>query len=192
MSITTKQIAIKDLILWDENARFPDKYYNSDEKELIKYFLSNPKFEMKKFIGEIVKEFNLPQLEKLVVWDNENNLIVIEGNRRLTAFKLLLNPDHAANANSWFNWGKSTDNNEFVRGAVVLVGYKGCGDQDFGHLAVAFEDHSGDTIDPHIILLGANYSEIGTQPYLTALCRFVYRVPYTPLVHTPFRTFQNN
>jgi hypothetical protein len=89
MSITTKNISIADLKLWDENARFPDKYYNSNEEELVKYFLSQPKFEMKKFIEEIVNDFSMPQLEKLVVWKNEDDLIVIEGNRRLTAYKVL-------------------------------------------------------------------------------------------------------
>jgi len=97
MNTKQEKIQIKDLILWDENARFPDKFYNSDEKELIKYFLSNPKFEMKKFIDEIVKDFDLPQLEKLVVWNNENNFIVIEGNIRLCAYMLLANPDLTEN-----------------------------------------------------------------------------------------------
>ena len=88
----TQSLNVTELILWDENARFPDKYYNSDEKEMINYFLSTPKFELKKFIEEVVKDYDLPQLEKLVVWNNEDNLIVIEGNRRLSAYKLLLNP----------------------------------------------------------------------------------------------------
>ena len=34
MNIQTKNIEIKDLKLWTENARFPDKYFNLDEKEL--------------------------------------------------------------------------------------------------------------------------------------------------------------
>ncbi|MFP5040963.1 hypothetical protein [Parasediminibacterium sp. JCM 36343] len=93
MNIITKKIAIGDLILWDENARFPDKYYNSDEEELINFFISNTKFEMKKFIEEIAYEYDMPQLEKLIVWDNGDNLIVIEGNRRLTAYKVLIKPE---------------------------------------------------------------------------------------------------
>ncbi|MEZ4779110.1 MAG: hypothetical protein R2786_06970 [Flavobacteriaceae bacterium] len=97
MNLKSQLLKVKDLILWDENARFPDKYYNSDEKEMINYFLSKPKFELKKFIEEIVKDFDLPQLEKLVVWNNDNNLIVIEGNRRLSAYKLLINPNLSDN-----------------------------------------------------------------------------------------------
>ncbi|WP_142784572.1 hypothetical protein [Changchengzhania lutea] len=91
--ITTKEIPIKDLILWDENARFPDKYYNSEEKDLINYFISKPEYKIKKFAKEIVSQFNLPQLEKLVVWNDEGNFIVLEGNRRLTVYKLLSNPE---------------------------------------------------------------------------------------------------
>ena len=50
MDFINKKIKIKDLILWDENARFPDKYYNSDEKELIKYFVSKPEYKIKQLI----------------------------------------------------------------------------------------------------------------------------------------------
>lgn len=89
MSITTKKIAIKDLILWDENARFPDKYYNQDETELIQFFLSKPDFKIKLLIESIVKDFDLPQLEKIVVWNDGEQNVVLEGNRRLTAYKLL-------------------------------------------------------------------------------------------------------
>ncbi len=82
MKFTEKKIPIEKLFLWDENARFPDQYYNSDEKELLRYFLSKPNFKLKDFIGEIVTDIDLPHLEKIVVWDSSEKLIVIEGNRR--------------------------------------------------------------------------------------------------------------
>src|SRR3989339_420764 len=41
----------------------------------------------------IVKEFDLPQLEKIVIYSLNGNNIVLEGNRRLVAYKLLNNPD---------------------------------------------------------------------------------------------------
>lgn len=87
----TKQIPLKKLILWDENARFPDKYFNRDEIDLIDYFLSKKDFKIRDLIKAIVKDFDLPQLEKLVVWNNGTQNIVLEGNRRLTALKLLNN-----------------------------------------------------------------------------------------------------
>ena len=48
-----KKMKISDLILWDENARFPDKYFNSDEKELVRYFLSKSDFKLKQLIAII-------------------------------------------------------------------------------------------------------------------------------------------
>jgi len=88
-----KKIEISDLILWDENARFPDNYSNSKEHELIEYFLSQPAYQIEDFLEEIVSDFDLPQLEKLVVWKDEENMIALEGNRRLTSYKLLANPE---------------------------------------------------------------------------------------------------
>ena len=93
MDFINRKMKIRDLILWDENARFPDKYFNSDEKELIKYFLSKPDFKLKPLIEAIVKDFQYPQIEKFVVWNDDENYVVLEGNRRLTAYKLLINPD---------------------------------------------------------------------------------------------------
>lgn len=91
MANQTKNIAIKDLILWDENARFPDNLFNQEETELIDFFLSKADFKIKSLIESIVKDFDLPQLEKIVVWHDGEQNIVLEGNRRLTAYKLLNN-----------------------------------------------------------------------------------------------------
>jgi len=93
MNIQERKIKIKELILWDENARFPDKYFNSDEKELINYFISKPEYKIKQLIEAIAKEIEYPQLEKMVVWNDEGNFVVLEGNRRLTAYKLLIEPE---------------------------------------------------------------------------------------------------
>lgn len=86
------KLTIDVLNLWDENARFPDKYFNSEEEELIKYFIAKPEFKLKELIDNIIKDFDLPQLEKIVVWLNEDKYYVLEGNRRLTAYKVLANP----------------------------------------------------------------------------------------------------
>lgn len=93
-----RKLAIKDLCLWDENARFPDKYFNKSEDELIKYFCEKQgkrDFKIDDLAKDITKDFDLPQLEKFVVYDIDNKKIVLEGNRRLTAYKLLSNPDLA-------------------------------------------------------------------------------------------------
>ena len=87
------EIKVTDLILWDENARFPDNYAESSEQELIEYFISKKTFEIENFVEEIAKDIDLPQLEKIVVWQDDGNLVVLEGNRRLTCYKILINPD---------------------------------------------------------------------------------------------------
>ncbi len=100
MIFIERKITIDKLSLWDENARFPDKYHNSDEKELIKYFLSKPNFKIKELIEEIVVDYDLPHLEKVVVWNTSDNLVMLEGNRRLTGYKLLANPQIVSDIDS--------------------------------------------------------------------------------------------
>lgn len=87
-----KKIKVIDLNLWSENPRFPPKYYNKPQNELIDYLVSVSSYDIKILAREIVDEFDLPQFEKLAVFSNEGKLISLEGNRRLTAYKLLINP----------------------------------------------------------------------------------------------------
>lgn len=89
--------ALHSLNLWDENARFPDKYFNETEEELIEYFLSKKDFKVLELAKEIVAELNIPQLERIVVLQQGGKNIVLEGNRRLTAYKLIVKPDLAQN-----------------------------------------------------------------------------------------------
>ena len=96
-----EKIAVKELSLWDENARFPEEYFNKQETELIEYFLRKKDFKIEQFAREVVKEFDLPQLEKIVVLKLKDRKIVLEGNRRVTVYKLLINPSLAnGNANA--------------------------------------------------------------------------------------------
>ncbi|MDD4575839.1 MAG: hypothetical protein PHI36_05370 [Bacteroidales bacterium] len=88
-----QKISLENLSLWDENARFPDKYFNKSEIELIEYFVFNKDFKLTDLAEEIVSEFDLPQLEKLVVYELNGKNIVLEGNRRLAVYKLLDNPE---------------------------------------------------------------------------------------------------
>lgn len=88
-------IRVDDLLLWDENARFPDKYFKKSESELIKYFLEQKNFKIKELAQEIIKDIDLPQLEKLVVIKTGEGNVVLEGNRRLVAYKLLIDPEKA-------------------------------------------------------------------------------------------------
>lgn len=88
----TENIAVLNLSLWDENARFPEEYFAKKEDELIAYFLKKKEFKIEEFAKEVVRDFDLPQLEKLVVLRMNGKSIVLEGNRRLVVYKLLLNP----------------------------------------------------------------------------------------------------
>lgn len=87
---TRRSFPISRPSLWDENARIPDYLRQSGEPELIRILFT--KYGLERLAGEIVKDFDLPQLEKLVVWDDGRNLVVLEGNRRLAAYKCLSNP----------------------------------------------------------------------------------------------------
>lgn len=88
-----RNLSLKDLSLWDENPRFPDEYFHKPEKDLIEYYLEDEKrFELRKFSKEVVSEFDLPQVEKLTILKKRNRNIVLEGNRRVAAYKLLANP----------------------------------------------------------------------------------------------------
>ena len=86
----TKNIPIKDLLLWDENSRIPDYMLGGDEYELIQTLLK--KYDLENLAKDFIKDADLPQLEKLVVWRNKNQLVVLEGNRRLATYKCLVDP----------------------------------------------------------------------------------------------------
>ena len=87
------KIPITQLVLWDQNVRFTDEYFNKSEEKLIEYFCKNKNFKIYEFAKEIVKDFDLPQQEKLIVYYTGEQNIVLEGNRRLTIYKLLNNPN---------------------------------------------------------------------------------------------------
>lgn len=97
-----KDIAIKDLSLWDENARFSDQYFGLLEEDLLKHFLTS-KFQVLKLAGEMEKDADLPQLEKIVIWHSSDRNVVLEGNRRIAAYKLLANPKLAGAQESKFS-----------------------------------------------------------------------------------------
>ncbi len=96
IKISQESLPINSLQLWDENARFPDSYFNASERDLIGHFLSDKNFKILPFMKEVIKDFDLPILEKLVVWRDGDINIVLEGNRRVTCYKLLSRPQLAS------------------------------------------------------------------------------------------------
>lgn len=87
------KLSIKSLQLWSENPRFPEEYFGKPENELINYIVSIPLYKIKEFAKEVVEDFDMPVFEKLAIFDGEGENITVEGNRRLTVYKLLVNPE---------------------------------------------------------------------------------------------------
>lgn len=87
------KLSLKQLQLWSENPRFPQEYFGKPENELIDYIISIPIYKIKEFAKEIVEDFDMPVFEKLAIFDGEGENITVEGNRRLTVYKLLVNPE---------------------------------------------------------------------------------------------------
>jgi hypothetical protein len=88
-----KKIPLNDLVLDNQNPRLPKSMgIESNEKKIINFFLSDTSLvELMLAIGK--NDFF--EGEQLLVVPNEEKYIVIEGNRRLSAVKLLQNPDLA-------------------------------------------------------------------------------------------------
>ncbi|MCO6174486.1 hypothetical protein NHF50_05465 [Flavobacterium sp. NRK F10] len=87
------KISLKNLKLWSENPRFPQAYLGKPENELIDYIVSVPHYKIKAFAKEVVEDFDMPIFEKLAIYDGDGDNVTYEGNRRLTVYKLLLNPE---------------------------------------------------------------------------------------------------
>ena len=85
-----QKISYEDLLLDTHNPRLPKSMGNKSESEIINYFLSDASLiELMLAIGK--NDFF--EGEQLLVIKAENNkYCVIEGNRRLSAVKLLHNP----------------------------------------------------------------------------------------------------
>lgn len=88
-----KEINLKDLKLDSKNPRMPVSYHGKSEEEIIEYMLLDASLiELMLAIGE--NDF-FPGEQLLVVKDKDGKYKVIEGNRRLSAVKLLSNPELA-------------------------------------------------------------------------------------------------
>ncbi|AXB57738.1 hypothetical protein [Flavobacterium fluviale] len=97
LGFTEVKIPLKNLKLWSDNPRFPKEYFHKNENELIDYIVSVPYYKIKTFAKEVVEDFDMPIFEKLAIFNGEGQNIVYEGNRRLTVYKLLLDPNLTSN-----------------------------------------------------------------------------------------------
>ena len=107
-----QDIQILKLILWDQNPRFPEEYFRKTETELIDFLLTKKgeKEKLLELAKSIIDNINeITPWERLIVYKRKNDHIVLEGNRRLMVYKLLLNPELTtiAKAKEFFNEAKS-------------------------------------------------------------------------------------
>lgn len=87
---TYKKIPISDLLLDPHNPRLPQSMGNKNEKEIINFLLSDASLiELMLAIGKN----GFFEGEQLLVVPEGDKYLVIEGNRRLSAVKLLHNPE---------------------------------------------------------------------------------------------------
>jgi hypothetical protein len=92
MEVLPKRININELYLDKENPRLPQSMASKTENEIINFFLSDASLlELMLAIG--INGFF--EGEQLLVVEENGKYIVIEGNRRLSAVKLLNNPEIA-------------------------------------------------------------------------------------------------
>lgn len=99
----TRKIKVLDLLLWDENSRLPDRLSGQNQAALRKALLDDEKrYEVRAFAKEVAKDFDLPQIEKLVVISQDDNFVTYEGNRRVVAYQCLIDPSLAGEYQSEF------------------------------------------------------------------------------------------
>lgn len=89
-----KKISLKDLILWDKNPRTFDKNSpNPNQKEIISRYQADKLLRIAK---NILKYQNTGlQPGELTVVPKGEKFVVFDGNRRISAYKVLLNPELA-------------------------------------------------------------------------------------------------
>lgn len=87
-----KTLKVSNLLVNHENPRFDNPADN--QREAIKHMVDEQKGRIVKLANDIV-EFGLNPLEQICVTPTDDDDIykVLEGNRRITALKLILNPD---------------------------------------------------------------------------------------------------
>lgn len=90
---SVEQIKISELTLDNRNPRFPDRYRNAKQEELIHILINES--DVLGLAKEIVERQNVPQWEKIFVMKEQDKNLVLEGNRRVSAYKCLLKPELA-------------------------------------------------------------------------------------------------
>lgn len=90
--ITKKTISINDLNFWPDNPRFINKGLRDNQKDILNYLIANENYKVRELAERLAEDIEAPLIENLVVYLNRDKNIVYEGNRRLAAYKALMNP----------------------------------------------------------------------------------------------------
>jgi hypothetical protein len=88
-----REYSVASLLLDETNPRFADGV--DSQREAVNALLSDAPAKLLKLAGDIAREGTLNPTELPVVVRESSGLVVIEGNRRLAALKLLANPELA-------------------------------------------------------------------------------------------------
>jgi hypothetical protein len=98
---TFKEIEIGDLVLWDNNPRTFDKNSpNPNQKEIISRYQADKLLRIAKNILKYQNDDLQPG--ELTVVEKGKKFVVFDGNRRISAYKVLLNPDLATDEKDKF------------------------------------------------------------------------------------------
>ncbi|MDY2699241.1 MAG: hypothetical protein SOV61_06815 [Lachnospiraceae bacterium] len=91
---TTKEIKLEELYLDEKNPRFivPP---NPSQQSIVDYLIENE--EVEQLANDIAKSGGLNAGERVIVTEENGRWIVLEGNRRICACKILMNPTLLAN-----------------------------------------------------------------------------------------------
>ncbi len=85
-----KEISIAQLFLDPLNPRISDKFEKATQTEVIQELVK--RHNVLKLANEIVKNKDYPELERYIAIEEDGKLLVLEGNRRLAAYKCLVDP----------------------------------------------------------------------------------------------------
>lgn len=91
---TTKEIKLDELYLDEKNPRFIVPQ-NSSQQSIVDYLIENE--EVEQLANDIAKSGGLYAGERVIVTEENGRWIVLEGNRRICACKILMNPSLLAN-----------------------------------------------------------------------------------------------
>lgn len=89
---TRKEIKISDLILDSLNPRFLGKFNKRTSQNTLIQEIVLGKYGAMKLANEILEKQDFPPLERMIIIQEDGKNIVLEGNRRLAAYKCLIDP----------------------------------------------------------------------------------------------------